>query len=140
MPCAGRLLSIGPRAHYVCKRITIEAALPQQPSERVQLLRIDDWDFNWQQQYTFATPGGVCLPEGTRIEVELAYDNSAENPRNPSHPPKRVRDGWKPTDEMGVVFLFMVPEERGGQEKLQQAAVQEIQQRHQRAIEARRSR
>jgi hypothetical protein len=119
MPADGKLLSIAPRAHYVCKRINITAQAPGQADQPIQLLRIEDWDFNWQQQFTFHSP--VCLSEGTRIDVELVYDNSAENPRNPSHPPQRVRDGWKPTDEMGVVFLYVVPEERSGHELIEAA-------------------
>ena len=47
--------------------------------------------------------------EGTRIDVAITYDNSAENPRNPSHPPKRVKWGEQSFDEMGSVTLQVVP-------------------------------
>jgi hypothetical protein len=33
------------------------------------------------------------------------YDNSVDNPRNPSHPPKRVTWGEQTTDEMAICFI-----------------------------------
>ena len=38
----------------------------------------------------------------------LRYDNSADNPRNPSNPPKRALFGEESFDEMGTVGLTMV--------------------------------
>ena len=48
------------------------------------------------------------LPKGTRIDMELRYDNSAENPHNPSSPPKRVKWGEQSLDEMGSVTVQVV--------------------------------
>jgi mono/diheme cytochrome c family protein len=110
------LLSVAPRAHYVCRTMNVSAILPD--GSLMQLLRIDDWDFNWQQEYVYATP--PCLPAGTKIEMEFTYDNSAENPRNPTIPPQRVRDGYRPTDEMGLLFLHAVADQRSDHEKLEQ--------------------
>jgi len=62
------------------------------------LLRIDDWDFEWQLLYSFKRP--VSLPSGTVIEAECVYDNSANNPQNPSSPPRVVTSGFETTDEM----------------------------------------
>jgi hypothetical protein len=67
------------------------------------LIWIKDWDFNWQGAYQYAKP--VALPKGTRIEMEYVYDNSENNPRNPAHPPVRVKWGEQTTDEMAVAFL-----------------------------------
>jgi hypothetical protein len=50
----------------------------------------------------------VKLPKGTRIDVELVYDNSKENPRNPNSPPARVRWGRGSHDEMGSMTLLVV--------------------------------
>jgi len=63
----------------------------------------DEWDFNWQGTYTFAQP--VPLPAGTRIDMVAVFDNSAENLRQPSRPPRPVRWGEGTTDEMAIVFL-----------------------------------
>ena len=48
------------------------------------------------------------LPKGTRIDVRLTYDNSADNPRNPNSPPKRVQWGEESSDEMGSVQFLAV--------------------------------
>jgi hypothetical protein len=65
---------------------------------REPLLKIDDWDFEWQIRYAYRRP--VPLPEGTLIEAECVYDNSAANRRNPSKPPRPVFSGFETTDEM----------------------------------------
>jgi hypothetical protein len=41
--------------------------------------------------------------------MEFTYDNSARNPRNPSHPPKRVVWGPSSTDEMAGLHIAVVP-------------------------------
>ncbi len=99
------VVSLFPHAHFLARRLETNATLPDGTTRR--LLRIDDWDFAWQDEYTFATP--VQLPAGTTLAVDIHYDNSAENPRNPSRPPKRVTLGEKSTDEMGNVTYQVVP-------------------------------
>jgi hypothetical protein len=47
------------------------------------------------------------LPKDTRIDVELVYDNSDANPRNPSVPPTRVVWGRGSLDEMGSMSLLV---------------------------------
>ena len=48
------------------------------------------------------------LPKGTKIDVTITYDNSADNPHNPCNPPRRVQWGMQSYDEMGaVVFQTM---------------------------------
>src|SRR5262249_13741179 len=45
----------------------------------------------------------------TRIDVRIRYDNSTDNPRNPSQPPKRVQWGEESYSEMGAVTLLALP-------------------------------
>jgi hypothetical protein len=45
----------------------------------------------------------VRLPQGSIVKVEAEYDNSPDNPHNPSSPPRRVRWGEQTTDEMCLV-------------------------------------
>jgi len=101
MPKDVQLFGIAPHAHYLGKEMKIAAYLPD-GSEK-PLIWIKDWDFNWQGAYQYAKP--VALPKGTRIEMEYVYDNSEKNPRNPAHPPVRVKWGEQTTDEMAVAFL-----------------------------------
>jgi hypothetical protein len=55
------------------------------------LIHIDDWDFNWQESYTFTQP--IPLPAGARIDMTALFDNTVENLRQPSRPPRAVSWG-----------------------------------------------
>jgi Flp pilus assembly protein TadD len=105
LPIAVEVLAVYPHAHYLGKRIEAWAELPG--GERRPLLLIDNWDINWQATYTYRKP--VALPAGTTLEMQVVYDNSASNPRNPHHPPVRVRGGNRSTDEMGHVWFQVLP-------------------------------
>jgi peroxiredoxin len=110
-------IGIIPHAHYVCKEMKGWAILPN--GRKQWLIWIRDWDFNWQDQYHYATP--MHFPAGTRFEMEFSYDNSATNPRNPNHPPRRVVWGPSSTDEMAGLHLQVVPERMSDLEELGQA-------------------
>lgn len=101
LPVDVRALGVYPHAHYLGKRIHLFARLPD--GSRRWLLRIDDWNFNWQDDYRFAEP--ISIPAGSEIRMRLTYDNSADNPQNPNSPPERVVYGPKSSDEMGDVYL-----------------------------------
>jgi thiol-disulfide isomerase/thioredoxin len=90
-----------PHMHLLGKDIELFATLPGE-KER-SLIRIPVWDYNWQEQYDLKEP--LRLPQGTVLRVRATFDNSAENPNNPSFPPKVVRLGEQTTDEMCFVFL-----------------------------------
>ena len=109
-------LGVIPHAHYVCRNMYAYAVLPD--GTRRTLLRIPDWNFNWQQQYRFAAP--IRLPADTRVEMEFTYDNSEANPRNPNHPPARVRWGPGINDEMAGLHLQVVPVDPDDAEELSQ--------------------
>jgi Flp pilus assembly protein TadD len=123
IPVDTQLLAIYPHAHYLGKRIEAWVDLPG--GERRPLLRIDDWDINWQATYTYKEP--IRLPAGTTVRMRITYDNTAANPRNPSHPPQRVKSGNRSEDEMGHVWLQVLPERRGDEDPrlaLQQALME----------------
>ena len=61
------------------------------------------------------------LPKGTTIDVQITYDNSADNPRNPSNPPRRVQWGEESFDEMGNVRFQLVTANKEDEAVLQQA-------------------
>jgi hypothetical protein len=97
-------LSIFPHAHFLAREMKASATLPD---DTVQpLLWIKNWDFNWQEEYSFASP--LKLPQGTRLDMEFTYDNSTENPRNPNQPAKRVTWGETTSDEMAEIHLRVV--------------------------------
>lgn len=108
LPCDTDAIGVAPHMHYLGKEMKVTATLPG--GEQRSLIWIKDWDFNWQGQYIFKAP--VPLPKGTKIELVARYDNSDENPKNPSHPPKRVRWGEQTEDEMCIAFVQVVPKNR----------------------------
>jgi hypothetical protein len=114
LPVAVDALAIAPHAHYVCKSMYGYAVLPD--GTRRTVIRIPDWNFNWQQQYTYAKP--VRLPEGTRVEMEFIYDNSAANPRNPHQPPQRVVWGPGSNDELAGLHIAVTPVKESDAEEL----------------------
>ncbi|MGB3586366.1 MAG: cytochrome c, partial [Tunicatimonas sp.] len=72
--------------------------------ETIPLVRINDWDFNWQSTYVFREP--LTIPERSIIYAEGAYDNTSNNPENPNVPPKTVTYGWNTTDEMMNLIMY----------------------------------
>ena len=110
------VIAINPHAHYICREMLGYAVLPD--GSRKTLIHIPQWNFDWQQQYFYDKP--VRLPEGTRLEMEFTYDNSAANVRNPNHPPKRVMLGPGSTDEMAGLHLEVVAVDADDEEELAQ--------------------
>ena len=104
-------------AHYLAKDMKMTATLPDGTVKG--LLWISDWDFGWQDSYFYKAP--FTLPKGTRIDAEIAYDNSAANVRNPNTPPKRVRWGLGSYDEMGSMTLLVAAPSRADRNALRQA-------------------
>jgi Flp pilus assembly protein TadD/mono/diheme cytochrome c family protein len=105
LPVAVQLLGIYPHAHYLGKRMEAWADLPT--GQRHPLFLIPDWDIDRQSVYRLAKP--LLLPRGTILHMRYTYDNSAANPRNPHTPPIRVRAGNRSEDEMGHLWLQVLP-------------------------------
>jgi mono/diheme cytochrome c family protein len=116
VPIDVRVLSVMAHAHYLGKDIRADATLPDGSTK--PLLWIQDWDFNWQDRYDYKEP--VFLPKGTRIDATISYDNSADNPRNPCNPPRRVTWGVQSLDEIGSVNFMMVAASKEDEEAARQ--------------------
>jgi Tol biopolymer transport system component/mono/diheme cytochrome c family protein len=117
LPADVRVFSVSAHAHYLGRQMKATATLPG-GAER-PLLWITDWDFNWQDSYVYKEP--FVLPRGTRIDVTITYDNSADNPRNPVDPPRRARWGEQSLDEMGAVILGMQVLDEAGTQPMREA-------------------
>lgn len=117
LPVAVDLHAIQPHAHYRARTFSADATLPD--GTRRSLLRIDDWDFNWQDQYRYRSP--IALPAGTRLAMAYRFDNSAENPRNPTMPPQPATWGWRSSDEMADVWLQLLAHTDADRQRLQHA-------------------
>jgi tetratricopeptide (TPR) repeat protein/mono/diheme cytochrome c family protein len=108
LPVDADLTGILPHAHYLGHELSGVATLPDGTQKHLILIR--NWDFNWQGDYRYAVP--MSLPKGTKLSMRFTYDNSDQNVRNPSHPPVAVRYGLNSTDEMGELWLQLVPKDQ----------------------------
>jgi len=104
LPVDAELYAIQPHAHFLAREVSGFALLPDGSSKPLILIR--DWDFDWQDVYRYAEP--PSLPKGTTVWMRFVYDNSADNPRNPHRPPRRVLFGQTSSDEMGNLWLQVV--------------------------------
>ena len=95
------LINIFPHMHLLGRQIRSSAIRLNGKEE--PLVFIDNWDFNWQGAYTYVDP--IALPAFSRIKLSCTYDNTENNPRNPSNPLKTIHWGEGTEDEMCLVFL-----------------------------------
>ena len=68
-----------PHMHFRGKSMKATAFYPDGTSE--ELIDIPRYEYAWQLSYTWKEP--KFIPKGTRLFVEGAFDNSADNPMNP---------------------------------------------------------
>jgi hypothetical protein len=132
LPVAADAVGVGAHAHYLGKQLEMTATLPD--GQVKTLLRIKDWDFAWQDRYYFQQL--VPLPAGTRLNTEIHWDNSADNPRNPTSPPVRVTWGEESRDEMGSISLIAVPHKESELGALQRDIAQHRRERARDALRA----
>jgi hypothetical protein len=117
LPVNCEALGVLPHCHFLGREVEGHAELPD--GSRIPLLVITNWDFNWQGDYRFQTP--VKLPQGAVLRMQITYDNSTNNARNPNVPPKRVRYGLQSTDEMAELSFLLLPQ-RAEDEKILETA------------------
>jgi hypothetical protein len=100
LPQEALLVSLFPHMHLRGKGFEYEIVADQ---GRVEiLLKVNDYDFNWQLSYRLKT--ARLLPAGTRLRFAGSYDNSAANPQNPD-PDAEVTWGGQSWEEMMVGFF-----------------------------------
>ncbi len=106
------ILTINPHMHLLGKSFWAYALSPDH--DTIRLIRIPQWDFNWQNFYTFKKM--LKIPAGSIIYIEGVFDNTSDNPYNPNNPPKEVRDNngsMRATDEMFQLIITYLPYEEG---------------------------
>jgi hypothetical protein len=95
-----KLVSLFPHMHLRGKDFEYRAVYPT--GETSVLLRVPNYNFNWQLAYKPAEP--ITLPAGTRIECTAHFDNSPNNPGNPDAT-ATVKFGEQSWEEMMVGFM-----------------------------------
>lgn len=100
------LVGVVPHMHLLGRSIAVTADVPG--SAPRSLVDIERWNYSWQDEYYYERP--IPLPAGTTLRVDAVFDNSEDNPSNPSYPPERVTWGDETDDEMLFCFFLLTAE------------------------------
>jgi hypothetical protein len=103
------MYSVMPHMHLLGKSVKVTMTPPD--GKPLTLVKIDDWDYNWQETYWFKKP--IHVRAGTKLDIEAVFDNSGKNPNNPRNPPGIVYVGEQTTNEMLFGFLGATSDSRG---------------------------
>ena len=106
------VLSTFPHMHLLGKEIMSYAETPN--NETIPLIRINQWDFEWQEFFFFDQIQRI--PQGSMLYAEGAFDNTSNNSHNPNDPPQLVLPGLNTTDEMFLVYFHYLPYEDGDED------------------------
>jgi hypothetical protein len=106
LPADISIYAVSPHAHKV-NRSMLVYAYKANPVDTIPLIRIPNWDFNWQGFYNFQHM--VRVPAGYKLGSKHVYDNTTNNPNNPNNPPVLVTAGTSTSNEMLFdAFQWMV--------------------------------
>lgn len=95
-----RIISYMPHMHVRGKSFRFDLVTPN--GSRETLLKVPQYDFNWQHSYALAEP--LKVTSGTTIECFATFDNTANNKYNPD-PSSEVRWGDQTWNEMMIGFM-----------------------------------
>lgn len=104
------LLYAFPHMHLIGRSIYSYGLKPV-TNDTIPFVRINDWDFHWQDNFVFRNT--LRIPNGTLFKAHAFYDNTSNNPDNPSDPPINVSLGESTLDEMMLVFFAYLPYQSG---------------------------
>ena len=100
------LMSVFPHMHLLGKNLICYAVTPS--NDTINLVKIDNWDFEWQGAYLFKKL--LKVPAGSMIYAKGNYDNTV-SPTNPN--PVLVQSGFNTEDEMFVFIFQYLPYQTG---------------------------
>ncbi len=99
------ILGMLPHMHMRGREAKYTAFYPDGTEELI--LHVPDWDFDWQEIYWYGEP--KTLPKGTRLRIDMWFDNSAEEAERWGFDSTRdVVFGPQSTDEMLMGFISCV--------------------------------
>jgi len=111
-PNPGSIISVLPHMHLIGK--SYKVWVERLNGDTTWLINIPEWDFHWQMVYNYRYIQVVYTDEVVRTEA--VYDNTSNNPNNPSDPPKDVGLGDYTTDEMMLIFFYFTHYEDGDED------------------------
>ncbi len=107
LPNDALLVSMFPHMHLRGK--SYDYAITRADGNIETLLKVNNYDFNWQLNYRLFEPRRI--PAGTRLRWTAEFDNSRNNPRNPD-PGAEVRFGEQSWEEMMIGFFDVAVDAR----------------------------
>lgn len=108
IPFTASLLYVFPHMHKIGRSIESYATTN---SATIPFIKIPAWDFHWQNNFIFQNV--VKVNSGDIIKSVAFYDNTTNNPENPSDPPNNVSAGEGTNDEMMLVFFAYLSYQAG---------------------------
>lgn len=103
------LLGVAPHMHLLGQHINAFGVTPLGDTQRY--ISIPEWEFHWQGFYLLKQIKKV--PNGTQIYSQATYDNTVNNPENPSSPPQNVTAGEATTNEMMITYFVITTYQPG---------------------------
>lgn len=105
------IYSVFPHLHKLGQSFIVYAVNTAPPFDKIPLIHIPKWDFEWQDFYIFKYLQKV--PAGYRLYGKALYDNTTNNPYNPNNPPQNVGWGENTSDEMFLVYFQYMAYQNG---------------------------
>jgi len=99
---AARLENFQPHMHLRGKAMSMDAILPNGTMR--QLSYVDNFNFNWMNNYIYTDDEAPVLPKGTVLVITAYYDNTSAHKSNPD-PNQWVGYGDRTVDEMGHAWV-----------------------------------
>jgi hypothetical protein len=99
---AARLENYQPHMHLRGKAMLMEAILPDGTTQTLSY--VNNFNFNWMNNYIYAPEDAPVLPKGTMIRISAWYDNTSSNRNNPD-PNQWVGFGDRTVDEMSHAWV-----------------------------------
>jgi hypothetical protein len=97
-----RLENYQPHMHLRGKAMLMEAVLPDGTVETLSY--VNNFNFNWMNNYIYAEDAAPVLPKGTTIRVKAWHDNTTAKASNPD-PNQWVGWGDRTVDEMAHAWV-----------------------------------
>jgi len=102
MKAPGRIENFQPHMHMRGKGMMMEAVYPDGKREVLGL--VNNFQWNWHNNYIFADDAAPLLPKGTMVVITAWHDNTAGNKNNPD-PRQWVGYGDRTIDEMAHAWV-----------------------------------
>jgi hypothetical protein len=99
---AARLENFQAHMHWRGKAMLLEAILPDGTTQTLSY--VNDFNFNWMNNYIYADDAAPVLPKGTIIHVKAWHDNTTAKASNPD-PNQWVGWGDRTVDEMAHAWV-----------------------------------